>query len=80
MTYVVADAHQHIGVIGVVCDLHQRIEGKVQRGETLSKVPGDKDTRSTASGHFACQEHLQAGVQKFRPMKNEMVHETDSLL
>lgn len=57
-THVDADDHQHVGVLGVVCDLHQGAEGQVAVGETVAKVIGDKDPRSGTSRHVCCQDHL----------------------
>lgn len=66
-TYAVAEDEQHVGVLGVVCDLHQRDEGQVLVVETLSEIVGDKDARALASGHFSCQDHLQTSPT-VRPM------------
>lgn len=62
-TYIVAEDQQYVGVLRVVCDLHDRDKGKGLVGEALSKVIGDKDPRALTSRHLSSQDHLQARVQ-----------------
>lgn len=70
-TYTGAEDSQHSGVLGVVCDLHEGHKGQLLISETLPKVIRDKDPRALTSGHFCCEDHLQARVQKPQSVKKQ---------
>lgn len=70
-TYTGAEDSQHSGVLRVVCDLHEGHKGQLLISETLAKVIRDKDPRALASGHFCCEDHLQARVQKPQSVKKQ---------
>lgn len=40
-TYIVAESQQHIGIVRVVCDLHEGHKWQVLMGETFSKIIRD---------------------------------------
>lgn len=73
-THAAAEGKQRIGIIGAVRDLHHRDEGQVPGGEAPSKVVGDKDPRSVASGHFSRQDHLQAAGRDEKKGSSQKTH------